>query len=137
MIQNSIRKALAAWPGISLYGGSIEGWTSDMISPWWANGATGTDSMAAVTNFSLSGFKPSATVRIEVVPDPGYAGAFVQYSKNNGANITYSSDFALSSTDLLKIGIIPIDQVSSGYGQVRVYANNALVLTIAYGYDPA
>jgi hypothetical protein len=140
VIQNNFRKALAAesagFPGVILEFGSIEGFTSDMIGPWWANDTGGSDNKTLAKSVAMTLLTPSATITMVVVPDDGFIGATPWYAKNNGSNTAYATGFTVVPSDTLKIGIQPLNQVTSGYGFVYVYANGTQVASVYFGYDP-
>jgi hypothetical protein len=125
------------FPGVLLDFGSVAGFTSDTISPWWANSSGGSELKASANNVSLAPLKSSATITMVVVPDRGgFAGATITYAKNNGANTSYSGGFSVLASDSLKIAINPLNQIEEGAGVIFVYANGFLIASINFQYSP-
>ena len=136
MIPNMFRIAMAAkasgFIGVTLDFGSISGYSTEVLPPYWASLVGGSEDKASATNVSLVGLSPSATITMVLENDIGLAPS-VKYAKNNGTNTQYSAPFTVVGSDYLKIGL-DAPQIGDGEGRIKVYADGTLVATIPYDY---
>lgn len=118
--------------------GSIEGFTTDQISPWWATTTGGTDTLSTATSASMSVFSSAVSITLVDVPDAGYPGvSSIRYAKA-GPAFTYSAAVTFQTTDVIKIGIVPnANQANAGSGRIEIYANGTYAGFVFYQYDPA
>lgn len=118
--------------------GSIVGFTTDTISPWWASTSGGSETLAGATAASMSVFSSAVSITMVDVPEEGYPGVSqIRYAKS-GPGFTYSGPVTFETTDVIKIGIVPnANQAAAGSGVIEVYANGVPTCYVYYSYDPA
>lgn len=128
----------SAFTGPTLNVGSIEGFLTDQISPWWATTTGGSETLAGATSASMSVFSSAVSITLVDVPDEGYSGvSSIRYAKA-GPAFTYSTAVTFQTTDIIKIGIVPnANQANSGSGRIEIYANGTYAGFVFYQYDPA
>lgn len=128
----------SGFTGPTLNVGSIEGFSTDTISPWWATTTGGSETLAGATSASMSVFSSAVSITLLDVPDDGFLGlASIRYAKA-GPAFTYSAAVTFQTTDIIKIGIVPnADQAESGQGKVMIYANGNYAGMVLYQYNPS
>jgi hypothetical protein len=104
---------------------------------WWATGGGGDNNKSAADNVSLSPLNASATITLTVVNlgGAGFSVPTLHYALNDGTTQTYSTGFAVSTSDSLKIGITP-PYGTNGYGTILVKANETEISSIDYYWSP-